>query len=347
MELFATVPMQWVGPIKIAGQEVNEEVNVPLATYETPLWASTNRGAKVSRLCGGIHTTVISDTMARSFVVQAPSAATAADIAQQLKRRHPEIQEAIQSSSRFAQFQSLDSHIVGNLLYLRLQIQPGDASGHNMVTKAADQVMQWLLGSYPDLRYISISGNFCTDKKVSAVNSISGRGKYVVAESIITRNVCHKLLKTTPEAIVDCHIKKNLIGSTIAGSLCSANAHYANQLLAVYLATGQDAANIVEGSQGITHAECRGEDLYFSVTLPNLIMGTVGNGKDLGFVQENLKKLGCLETREPGANARRLAIITAAAVHCVELSLMAALTNPGELMRAHLTLERAQAGKRS
>ena len=341
MELqYATVPMQWVGPIKITGQEVNEEVSVPIATYETPMWASTSRGARVSQLSGGISATVINDSMARSFVVQAKSAARAHEIAQLLIKQQPEIIAAIQQSSRFAQFQSLDSHIVGDLLYLRLQIQPGDASGHNMVTKAADQVMQWLLQTFADLRYVSISANFCTDKKVSAINSLAGRGKYVVAESIIPRNVCQKMLKTTPEAIVDCHIKKNLIGSTIAGSLCSANAHYANQLLAVYLATGQDAANIVEGSQGITHAECRGEDLYFSVTLPNLIMGTVGNGKHLAFVQENLQKLGCLESRQPGANARRLAIITAAAVHCVELSLMAALTNPGELMRAHLTLER-------
>ena len=116
MESFATIPMQWVGPIKIAGKEVNEEVNVPLATYETPMWASTNRGAKVSRMCGGIHTTVISDTMARSFVVQAPSAARASEISQQLQKRHHDINEAVKFSSRFAQFQSLDAHIVGNLL---------------------------------------------------------------------------------------------------------------------------------------------------------------------------------------------------------------------------------------
>jgi hypothetical protein len=112
-------------------------------------------------------------------------------------------------------------------------------------------------------------------------------------------------------------------------------------LLAFYLATGQDAANIVEGSQGFTLAEARGEaGLYFSVTLPNLIVGTVGNGKGLPFVEENLRDLGCLEAREPGANARRLAILCAATVLCGELSLLAAQTNPGELMAAHLKLER-------
>lgn len=337
---FATVPLQWVGPIAITGDELNESVHVPMATYETPLWASTQRGAKVSQLCGGIATTVVHDSMARSLVVEAPTALDAVRIARDLAQRQSEVTTVIGNSSRFARLLALDAHHVGNLLYLRLQIQPGDASGHNMVTKAADYVMQWLLSTFPTLRYVSISANFCTDKKVSAVNSLLGRGKYVIAESVIPAEICQRFLKTDAARLVDCHIKKNLIGSIAAGSLCSANAHYANPLLALYLATGQDAANIVEGSQGITHAENRNGDLYFSVTLPNIIVGTVGNGKHLPFVQENLKRMGCTETREPGANARRLAIMIAAAVHCVELSLMAALTNPGELMRAHQTLER-------
>ena len=106
------------------------------------------------------------------------------------------------------------------------------------------------------------------------------------------------------------------------------------------MATGQDAANIIEGSQGIVHTELRGDDLYFSVTLPNLILGTIGNGKTLEFVQENLQLLGCTEQREPGVNARRLAVIAAATVLCGELSLLAALTNQGELMNSHIKLER-------
>jgi hydroxymethylglutaryl-CoA reductase (NADPH) len=126
----------------------------------------------------------------------------------------------------------------------------------------------------------------------------------------------------------------------MAGGLRSANAHFANMLLGFYLATGQDAANIVEGSQGIVHAEMQGDDLYFSVTVPNIIVGTVGNGKHLPFVQENMAMMGCTETREPGQNARRLAIICAATVMCGELSLLAAQTNPGELMRAHVAMER-------
>ena len=126
----------------------------------------------------------------------------------------------------------------------------------------------------------------------------------------------------------------------LAGGIRSANAHFANMLLAFYLATGQDAANIVEGSQGIVHCEVRDGDLYFSVNLPNLIVGSVGNGKGLDFVEENLRLLGCREQREPGENARRLAVICAASVLCGELSLLAAQTNPGELMAAHVKFER-------
>jgi len=131
----------------------------------------------------------------------------------------------------------------------------------------------------------------------------------------------------------------------MAGGLRTANAHFANMLLGFYLATGQDAANIIEGSQGMVHAEVRGQDLYFTVTLPNIIVGTVGSGKTYDFVRENLRMLGCLEEREPGENARRLAIIAAGAVLCGELSLLAAQTNPGELIKSHLKLERRKSNE--
>ncbi len=334
--------MKTVGPILLAGPEVVGEVAVPLATYESPLWPSVDRGARVTRACGGLQAVVVDERMTRSVVVQAPSAVDAAAVAQTLPNRRAELQVVVATTSRFAQLKDLHTQVVGNLLYIRFDLSTGDASGHNMVTKAADALMAWLLAEYPLLTYISISGNYCTDKKVSAVNGILGRGRYVVAEAVIAREVCAKLLRTTPEKIAELNLKKNLIGTMLAGGLRSANAHFANMLLAFYLATGQDAANIVEGSQGFVHTEVNPEGhLYFSCTLPHLIVGAIGNGKDLPFVRDNLDKLGCLAERPPGANARRLAVICAAAVWCGELSLLAAQTNPGELMRAHLTLERA------
>lgn len=339
--LYAAVPMKFVGPIKVVGPEVDDEVSVPLATYETPLWPSVERGARVSRACGGIRAVVVDERMSRSVAVQAATAVDAAEAARALRTRFADVQAVVAATSRFARLVDLHTQQAGNLLYIRLECTTGDASGHNMVTKAADAVLQWMAREYPGLAYVSVSGNLCTDKKASAVNGLLGRGKYVVAEATVPAAVCQRLLKTGAAKVVDLNVKKNLIGTMLAGGLRSANAHFANMLLGFYLATGQDAANIVEGSQGFVHAEVTGDgDLYFSCTLPNLIVGTVGNGKELDFVRQNLERVGCAAARPAGANARRLAVLCAAAVWCGELSLLAAQTNPGELMRAHLTLER-------
>ncbi len=340
---YASIPMQSVGPFKLIGEVETDDLMVPMATYETPLWPSVARGARVTAKSGGIRVTVIDERMTRSILLQAAHAGIAAQRLQQLQSRQAEMQQVVSQSSRFATLIDTHFQVVGNLIYLRLEFTTGDASGHNMVTNAADKLIPWILNEYADLEYVSISANYCTDKKVSAVNGILGRGKYVVCEVTIPRKLCQRYLKTTPEAIVDLHIKKDLIGSIVSGGLRSANAHVANMLLGFYLATGQDAANIVEGSQAINHVELTAEgDLYFSTTLPNLIVGTVGNGKGLDFVLENLQQLGCADTdAAPGANARRLACIAGATALCGELSLLAAQTNPGELMEAHIKLERA------
>lgn len=252
------------------------------------------------------------------------------------------MQDVVASKSRFAELIDLHFQYAGNLLFVRFDFTTGDASGHNMVTLAADTLMPWILQNYPELSYGSISGNFCSDKKPTAVNGILGRGKNVVTEMLIPKDVVKDVLKITPEKIVDLNTRKNLIGTNLAGGLRAANAHYANMLLGFFLATGQDAANIVEGSQGITTAEVKDGDLYFSCNLPNLIVGTVGNGKgaELSIVEDNLRALGCREDRQPGGNAHRLAVLCAASVACGELSLLAAQTNPGELMAAHVDIER-------
>lgn len=340
MTKFASVPMHLIGPVQICGEEVNGLVSIPLATYETPLWPTTNRGAKVSRQSGGILATIIDERMTRSIALEADNAQTCLSVINALSERRDELNDIVSRGSRYTRLLDMHHQVVGNLFFLRFEFATGDASGHNMVTQAADNLMTWLLQQYAKLKHISVSGNYCVDKKVSAVNGILGRGKYVVTEMIIPRAVCRETLKTEPEKIAELNIKKNLIGSILAGGIRTANAHFANMLLGFYLATGQDAANIVEGSQGIVHTEMRGDDLYFSVTVPNIIVGTVGNGKHLPFVQENLTLMGCDIEGEPGQNARRLAIVCACAVMCGELSLMAAQTNHGELMRAHLALER-------
>jgi len=343
MNDFAQIPMQFVGPMKVSGPVLEGDYEVPLATYETPLWPSVNRGARISMNCeDGIQCTVVDDRMTRSVLFEAPAATAAFHALEKIKAGFPALCNIVEGTSRFAKLIDMHSQIAGNLLFLRFEFTTGDAAGHNMCTQAAEALMNHILEYHTELKYGSISGNYCSDKKASAVNGILGRGKYVVAELTIPGKICRRYLKTTPEKIVQLNIRKNLIGTMLAGGLRSANAHFANMLLGFYLATGQDAANIVEGSQGLTMAEERNGDLYFSVTLPNLIVGTVGNGKGLDFVLENMKHMRLDEAREPGENSRRLACLCAATVLCGELSLLAAQTNPGELMDAHRRIERGQ-----
>lgn len=336
----AAIPMRVVGPVRVESRELNEEVSIPLATLESPLWPSTHRGARLCHKAGGIKAVVVDERMTRSILVESDSAAITHQIYLELLTRKDELQQVVSTTSRFAKLVDMHAQIVGSSLYLRFELTTGDAAGHNMVTLASDHMLDWILKQYPALRYVSVSGNFCSDKKVSAVNGILGRGKNVIAEVSISRQLCKRFLKTTPEKIAEINHKKNLMGNIVAGGLRTANAHFANMLLAFYLATGQDAANIIEGSQGFVSAEVRGDDLYFAVTLPNLIVGAIGSGKGHEFVQQNLALLGCTSQREPGENGRRLAIVAAASVLCGELSLLAALTNQGELMRSHVELER-------
>lgn len=338
----AAIPLRLVGPITIIHPLIDGQVLLPLATFETPLWYSVDRGARLISAAGGLQATIFADCMTRSIVLESDNAAALHCIVKEIEAQEETLASIVKESSRFARLQAIHYECVGSLLYIRFSFTTGDAAGHNMVTLAAEKLLSWILHQYPLLKYVSISGNYCVDKKVSAVNGILGRGKKVIADAMIPKQLVKKFLKTTPEKIVALNIKKNLIGGIIAGSLRTANAHFANMLLGFYLATGQDAANIVEGSQGIVYAECREGDLYFSVTLPNLIVGSVGNGKHHPFVKEVLQQIGCTVERNAGDNAKRLSLIAAATVFAGELSLLAAQTNQGELMESHLKLERNQ-----
>ena len=340
---YLPIPMQWVGPVLIDGDIIrSEHVELPLATFETPMWPSVNRGARAISQSGGVTVSLFDEKMTRSIVMRAPTAAEAIACSQSLQQRLPEMQQVAAQHSRFVQLIEATYHHFGNLLYIRLCYKTGDASGHNMATLASQNIQNWVLQQYTQLQYASISSNLCTDKKVSAVNGLLGRGKSLIAEAVIPQKILARYLRTDAQKMQQLHIHKNLNGSILAGSLHSANAHFANMLLGFYLATGQDGANIIEGSQGYTHVEQRAEALYFSVTLPNVIVGSVGNGKHLPDVQKNLQRLGCMVERSVGDNARRLSAIAAATVICGELSLMAAQTNPGELVASHLQIERGK-----
>jgi hydroxymethylglutaryl-CoA reductase (NADPH) len=334
------VPTRIIGPIKITYENRTEQCGIPLATFETPLWFSTKRGALVSqKSASGICSYVVDDVMTRSVIVEATDLQNALQCKSWIEKNEKNIIDAVQKNSNFARLKNLHVENVGRLLYIRIGIETGNASGHNMATQAADSIIDLIVSGCENVKYVSVSGNFCVDKKVSAINGILGRGKRVSSEIVVSRETCSRILKTTPEKIVDLNTKKNFIGSILSGGVRSANAHYSNVLLAAYLSTGQDVANIVEASQGITFADMSGDDLYFSVNLPNIIVGTVGNGKSAPFAVKNLERIGCSPT-DPHS-AKRLAALISSAVLCSELSLMAALGNQHELMKSHLQLERS------
>ena len=345
---FTSIPTQWIGPALVNGllpdTSVSEEVFLPLATYEAPMWPSVRRGSLTFNACGGVNVKVIGDCMTRSIVFSADDMMQIQQAWHLILQSQTALQGELTKVSRFTVLDSIIPEFVGNLLYLRLAFRTGDASGHNMATLGAQVIQQWILNHIPCLRYGSISANYCVDKKTSAVNGILGRGRSVIADCVISATVLKRFLHTDAERLQRLHIEKNLVGSVLAGSVRSANAHFANMLLAFYLATGQDGANVVEGSQGITHLERRGDkgqDLYFSVSIPNIIIGSVGNGKHSPQAQQTLERLGCGQAQKVGDNANRLACLAAVTVACGELSLLGALTNEGELVKAHLRIERA------
>ncbi len=339
------VPVGVAGPLRVVGEYARGDYYVPLATTEGALVASINRGAKAVTLSGGARTRVLRDGMARAPVFWTPSLVEALKLRDWVMEHLDEIRAAAEATTRHGRLLEVRPFQAGNLLWLRFVYHTGDAMGMNMVTIATDAAVEYILSSYPgEARLIAISGNLCTDKKPSAVNIVCGRGKTVTAEATIPREVAEKVLKASPEAIDEVNRAKNLMGSAVAGSLGGFNAHYANIVAAIFIATGQDVAQVVESSMGFTWTEVRGDSLYISVTLPSLEVGTVGGGTRLPTQREALALLGAAGGgNPPGSNARKLAEIIAATVLAGELNLLAALA-ANELARAHRLLGRG--GKR-
>ena len=328
------LPMGIAGPLKINGQYCKREVFVPLATSEGALVASINRGASTITASGGVNTIVTSDFMTRAPVIKTNSASDALLIKQWFVDNFTDLKELAESTTSHGKLLKIDPIlIVGSYVYPRFVYSTGDSMGMNMVTIATEKILD-KLAQESDAKHIALSGNVCVDKKPAAINVVEGRGKSVVADILIPKEIVNKKLKTTAEAIVEVNITKNLIGSAAAGSMAF-NAHYANMVAAIFLATGQDAAHVVEGSLGITTAENRDGDLYFSVNLPDLPIATVGGGTSLEVANEGLNILGVAGS----GKAREFAEIVAGMVLAGELSLIGALA-AGHLARAHQELGR-------
>eukprot|EP00253_Pinus_taeda_P006824 PITA_06824 len=246
------------------------------------------------------------------------------------------------STSRFARLQGIKCAIAGRNLYMRFCCSTRDAMGMNMVSKGVQNVLDFVQKEFPDMDVISVSGNFCADKKPTAVNWIEGRGKSVVCEAVIPEAVVSKVLKTTVPALLELNMLKNLTGSALAGAMGGFNAHASNIVSAVFIATGQDPAQNIESSHCITMMEASGKDLHVSVTMPCIEVGTVGGGTQLASQAACLNMLGVkgANVESPGANAQTLARIVGGAVLAGELSLMSALA-AGQLVKSHMKYNRS------
>lgn len=249
---YMPLPVGVAGPIVIDGQSYF----LPMATTEGVLVASTSRGAKAINAGGGAITVLTGDGMTRGPCVgfETLERAGAAKIWIDSPAGQKLMKDAFNSTSRFARLQSIKTALAGTYLYIRFKTTTGDAMGMNMISKGVEHALSVMANGngFDDMEIISVSGNYCTDKKPAAINWIDGRGKSVVAEAIIPGDVVRNVLKSDVDALVELNVSKNLIGSAMAGSIGGFNAHAANIVTAIFLATGQDPAQNVESSNCIT-----------------------------------------------------------------------------------------------
>ena len=328
------IPVGLAGPLQIQGEHAQGEFYVPLATSEGALVASVNRGCSVIKAAGGATVRIIDDKMTRAPIIKTKSVSEALKVKNWMKTHFNELKKAAETTTSHGKLVKIDPIIVvGRYLYPRFIYTTGDSMGMNMVTIATETALD-LLVRETKAHVIALSGNVCVDKKPSALNLIEGRGKSLVAEIVIPDEIVENKLKTDVESIVQVNMAKNFIGSAIAGSM-GYNAHYANMVGAIFLATGQDEAHIVEGSLGITIAEKQGKDLYFSVNLPDLPLATIGGGTRLETAKESLEIMAVFG----GGNVSKFAEIVGGTVLAGELSLMGAIA-AGHLARAHKDLGR-------
>ncbi|CAK7345966.1 unnamed protein product [Dovyalis caffra] len=339
---YVQIPVGIAGPLLLNG----EEYMVPMATTEGCLVASTNRGCKAIYASGGATAVLLGDGMTRAPVVRFGTAKRASELKFFLEDpdNFDTLSIVFNRSSRFARLQGFQCAMAGKNLYIRFKCGTGDAMGMNMVSKAVQNVLDFLHSDFPDMEVVGITGNYCSDKKPAAVNWIEGRGKSLVCEAIIKEEIVKKVLKTSVASLVELNMLKNLAGSAVAGALGGFNAHASNIVSAVFIATGQDPAQNVESSQCITMMEAvnDGKDLHVSVNMPSIEVGTVGGGTQLASQSACLNLLGVkgASKESPGSNSRLLANIVAGSVLAGELSLMAAIAQ-GQLVKSHMKYNRS------
>jgi hydroxymethylglutaryl-CoA reductase (NADPH) len=318
----AQVPIGLAGPLRVNGEYASGEFYVPLATTEGTLVASYNRGMKLIREAGGVMTTVTDDAMQRAPVFVFRSAREARAFGRWVEENFAEIKRRADATTRVGRLRDIEQYSASHYRFLRFNYTTGDAAGQNMVSKATKAACDWICSVYTEIENYYLESNFATDKKSSFINQLRTRGKRVTAEAIIPARLIEQIMHTNVSAIHRARQVINL-GSLMSGVNNNGN-HSANGIAALFIATGQDAANVAESSAAIIHAEVtpRG-DFYYSITIPSLIVATYGGGTGLPTQRECLELLGCYGE----GGVRKFAEIVAATLLSGELSLGTAVVS--------------------
>jgi hydroxymethylglutaryl-CoA reductase (NADPH) len=320
----AQVPMGFAGPLLVKGEHAQGEFYVPLACTEGTLVASYNRGMKVLHGSGGVKCAVVGDGMQRAPVFIFEDAASARRFVDWMGGNTEGIRAAAEATDPFVTLDHIDPYLSNRFAFLRFNFQTGDAAGMNMVGKATLAACNWILQACDavEIQKFYLESNFATDKKASMINVLRTRGKRVTAEAVIKRDILLQVMDAETESLYQ-HYKAAVVGAMLSGANNN-GCHAANAVTAVFLATGQDVANVSESSAGILYSELLpNRDLYMSITLPSLIVATCGGGTALPTQREALQAMGCLGA----GKVRKLAEIVAGTVLAGEISLAAAISS--------------------
>ena len=330
----AQVPIGLAGPLRINGEHARGDFYVPLATTEGTLVASYSRGMRVLSECGGVTATVVKRSMQRAPVFMFGTAREARDFGEWLTQRFDDVKQAAEATTRSGRLVEIEQYAIGNLLYLRFNYTTGDAAGQNMTGKATHAACEWIHATHPARPKYMLSGSIDTDKKHSAINTLRTRGRRVVAEAVIKNDVLQRLMRVDTRTLFKARQVSNA-GALLAGTAYN-GPHAANGITAMFIATGQDVANVAESHAGITYAQLLDNgDYYWSVTLTSLIVATYGGGTGLPTQRECLELLDCYGN----GKADKLAEIVAAVVLAGDISLGSAVL-AGDWVTSHERLGR-------
>jgi hydroxymethylglutaryl-CoA reductase (NADPH) len=313
----------------VHGEHAQGEFYVPMATAEGTLVASYNRGMRLLYEAGGVTTTIVEDHMQRAPAFLFASAREARAFCGWLDEHFDEIKAAAESTTRSWKLQEIERYSAGRILYTRFNYTTGDAAGQNLTGKATQAACRWIKERRPEIEHYFLESNLATDKKSSQVNMLRTRGKKVIAEATIPNELFQTVMRSDSRLMYRARQVSNL-GGFMSG-VNNNGAHSANGITAMFIATGQDTANVAESSAAYVYAELRPNgDYYYSVTIPSLIVATYGGGTGLATQRECLEMLGCYGT----GKVRKLTEIVAATVLCGELSLGSAIVAE-EWVEAH------------